>query len=189
MGMALAMRIQAFTKPALLSLFLPLAGCDSADPPAADPADPPAPAATPGAAAPAPLPGSRGPTDPARDEADLIRLEHDYARALMTRDRAFLMRFYAPDWRGGNWMGFWSKSTMLKSVLNARYVVKSMKVRDLKVRLMGDVAIVQGIDEEVTTVDGKDTSGKWAFTDIFQRRDGQWVAVASHTSEVKPTGE
>jgi ketosteroid isomerase-like protein len=127
--------------------------------------------------------------DPARDEAELIRLEHDYARALMTRDRAFLMRFYASDWRGGNWMGFWSKATMIKSILNARYVVKSMKVRDLKVRVMGDVAIVQGVDEEVTSLDGKDTSGKWAFTDIFARRGGQWVAVASHTSEVKPTGE
>lgn len=137
--------------------------------------------------APPPLTGSA--PDPARDEAELIRLEREYARALMTKDRAFLMRFYAPDWRGGNWMGFWSKSTMLKSVLNARYVIKSMNVRDLKVRLMGDVAIVQGVDEEVTSVDGKDTSGKWAFTDVFHRRDGQWVAVASHTSEIKPTGD
>ncbi|HYJ83295.1 MAG TPA: hypothetical protein VEW26_10700 [Allosphingosinicella sp.] len=33
--------------------------------------------------------------DPARDEAELIRLEQDYAKALMRKDRAFLMRFYA----------------------------------------------------------------------------------------------
>lgn len=129
------------------------------------------------------------PADPARDEAELVRLEQAYAEALIAKDRAFLMRFYAADWRGGNWMGFWSKSTMLKSVLSERYVVRSMKLRDLKVRLLGDVAIVQGVDEEVTAVDGKDTSGKWAFTDIFARRDGEWVAVASHTSEVEPTGD
>ncbi|HYG47716.1 MAG TPA: nuclear transport factor 2 family protein [Allosphingosinicella sp.] len=180
------MRIDAFMKPALLSLLL-LAACDSADAPAPPrPGDPARPAATAGGAAPAAAPA---PADPARDEAELIRLEQDYARALMTRDRDFLMRFYAPDWRGGNWMGFWSKSTMLKSVLDARYVVKSMNVRDLKVRLMGDTAIVQGVDEEVTSLDGRDTSGKWAFTDVFARRGGQWVAVASHTSEVKPTEE
>ncbi|HEU0135346.1 MAG TPA: nuclear transport factor 2 family protein [Allosphingosinicella sp.] len=154
---------------------------------AADPAEP-APSTRSASApaepeeAPAPAPADSG-----RDEAELIRLEHEYARALMNKDRAFLVRFYAPDWRGGNWMGFWSKSTMLKSVLSERYLVKSMKVRDLKVRLMGDSAVVQGVDEEVTTVDGRDTSGKWAFTDIFQRRGGAWVAVASHTSEVKPT--
>lgn len=170
-------------------------GCDSAEERAAR---------APTAVAPASPAGSAGGSgaDPARagaearpgtdmraDEAALIGLERDYAKALIAKDRAFLMRFYAADWRGGNWMGFWSKSTMLKSVLDERYVVKSMAVRDLKVRLLGDVAIVQGVDEEVTSLDGKDTSGKWAFTDIFARRGGQWVAIASHTSEVKPTGE
>ena len=185
------MRIRASRKRALL-LFpvLLLGGCDPADPAATRPPGETAPsdAPPPGAAQGAPSP-SGTPADAARDQAALIRLEHDYARALMARDRAFLMRFYAPDWRGGNWMGFWSKSTMLKSVLGARYVIKRMDVRDLKVRVMGDVAIVQGVDEEVTSVDGKDTSGKWAFTDVFARRDGIWVAVAGHTSEVKPTGE
>lgn len=68
-------------------------------------------------------------------------------------------------------------------------MIKKLEVRDLKVRLTGDVAIVQGVDEEVTTLDGEDTSGKWAFTDVFARREGAWVAVASHTSEIKPTGE
>jgi hypothetical protein len=143
----------------------------------------------PPAAGPAPPPPRIQPSNPADDEAHLVRLEHDYARALMEKDRAFLMRFYASDWRGGNWMGFWSKSTMLKSVLDARYVVKSMNVRDLKVRVMGDIAVVQGVDEEVTSVDGRDTSGKWAFTDVFSRRNGTWVAIASHTSEIKPTGQ
>jgi ketosteroid isomerase-like protein len=173
----------------LLGPLLLLCGCGPEDrgSTAAEPG--PSAASAPADAEPAAKSVPGGPVDPARDEAELIRLEHQYARALMTRDRAFLMRFYASDWRGGNWMGFWSKATMIKSILNARYVVKSMNVRDLKVRVMGDVAIVQGVDEEVTSLDGKDTSGKWAFTDIFARRDGQWVAVASHTSEVKPTGE
>jgi hypothetical protein len=173
----------------LVAALLP-AACGPADPAAApSPAESaPSAAATP-AASPPSAPSPAAPPDAARDEAELIRLEHGYARALMEKDRAFLMRFYAPDWRGGNWMGFWSKSTMLKSVLEARYVIKSMKVRDLKVRLAGDLAIVQGVDEEVTSLDGRDTSGKWAFTDVFARRNGQWVAIASHTSEIKPTGE
>jgi ketosteroid isomerase-like protein len=170
-----------------LAGFAGLAACDSPQRSgAAPPAAPASPAASP-AAAPSAAPSA--PADPAADEAALIRLEQDYARALIAKDRAFMMRFYAPDWRGGNWMGFWTKATMLKSVLSERYVVKRMEVRDLKVRVHGDLAIVQGVDDEVTSVDGKDTSGKWTFTDIFARRDGQWVAIASHTSEVKPTGE
>lgn len=179
------MRIPACPKWTLvLGPFLLLCGCGPEAPGSTGSAGP-APAAAERAASSLPKPSA----DPARDEAKLIRLERDYAQALVRKDRAFLMRFYASDWRGGNWMGFWSKSTMLKSVLNARYVVKSMNVRDLKVRVLGDTAIVQGVDEEVTSLDGKDTSGKWAFTDVFARRDGAWVAVASHTSEIKPTGE
>ena len=169
----------------LLGLLPLLGGCGPEDRSPTAGAVAPAPAG--GAAASAP--STSGPADSARDEAELIRLEEDYAKALIGKDRAFLMRFYAPDWRGGNWMGFWSKSTMLKSVLNERYLVRSMKLRDLKVRVIGDVAIVQGVDDEVTSLGGKDTSGKWAFTDIFARRGGVWVAVASHTSEIKPTGE
>ena len=161
-----------------------VSACDPDSAPVAGDAAVPTPA--PAAAAPIEA-GSAVPRDPAADEAELIRLEQDYAKALIAKDRDFLMRFYASDWRGGNWMGFWTKSTMLKSVLNARYVVKSMKVRDLKVRVMGDVAVVQGVDEEVTSVDGKDTSGKWAFTDVFAHRGGTWQAIASHTSEIKPT--
>ena len=95
------------------------------------------------------------------------------------------MNFYAPDWRGGNWMGFWTKSTMLQSILSNRYVVKSMKLRDLSAKIYGNVGIVQGVDEEVTSVDGRNTSGKWAFTDVFHRRNGRWVAVASHTSQIE----
>ena len=178
------MRIQASKRALLLGPALLLHGCDSTQPVTAGNAvDVPAAGRSGPAAAAEPLPRAE------RDEAELIALERDYARALVAKDRAFLMRFYASDWRGGNWLGFWSKSTMLKSVLNARYVIKSMQVRDLKVRVMGDVAVVQGVDEEVTSMDGRDTSGKWAFTDVFARRNGAWVAIASHTSEIKPTGE
>ena len=123
---------------------------------------------------------------PASPEAQLMQLEQDYAKALMRKDRAFLMRYYAPDWRGGNWLGFWTKSTMLKAVLESRYVIRSMTLRDMSVKIVGPVAIVQGIDDEVTMVDGKNASGKWSFTDVFARRGGRWVAIASHTSKVGP---
>jgi hypothetical protein len=180
------MRIAACTKQALVvGPLLLLGGCDSS--PAASGGAPGPAEPSPAAQAAAPGPRSAPRPAPADDERELIRLERAYAEALVKKDRAFLMRFYAPDWRGGNWMGFWSKSTMLKSVLGERYVIRSMAVRDLRVRLLGDLAVVQGVDEEVTSLDGKDTSGKWSFTDVFERRDGQWVAIASHTSEVKPT--
>ena len=119
-------------------------------------------------------------------EAELIRLEHGYARALIRKDRAFLMNFYAPDWRGGNWM------RLLDQVDDAaehsvqplcRQIDEATGTSALKI--YGNVGIVQGVDEEVASVDGRNTSGKWAFTDVFHRRNGRWVAVASHTSQIE----
>ncbi|HEV2567491.1 nuclear transport factor 2 family protein [Sphingomonas sp.] len=121
-----------------------------------------------------------------RAESELIKLEQDYARALVSKDMAFLRAFYAPDWRGGNWLGFFTKSTLLKRLQDRRYVIKSMKVRDLRVKVMGDVAVVQGVDEEITSMSGRDTSGLWGFTDVFARRGGRWVAVASQTTRIDP---
>ena len=74
---------------------------------------------------------------------------------------------------------------MLKAVLGARYEVRSMRLQDLQARVFGNVGIVQGVSNEVTRVDGRDTSGRWTFTDVFAWRDGRWVAVASQTAEVR----
>lgn len=164
---------------ALPLLLLMLAACDARS---ADPVEP-----TP-ATATLPEPKQRG--EPAISseaaEQELIKLERDYAKALIARDRPFLDAYYAPDFRGGNWMGFWTKSTMLQAILDDRYEVSSMVVSDLKVQLQGSVGIVQGVSTEVSRVNGKDTSGRWTFTDVFARRDGRWQAIASHTSELKP---
>jgi hypothetical protein len=127
---------------------------------------------------------SSKPPDLQKARADLIHLEEDYVRALTTKDRAFLERYYAPDFRGGNWMGFWTKSTMLKAVLDDRYTVKSMELSSMQVRIVGTIGIVQGVSDEVTSVNGQDTSGKWTFTDVFQWNAGEWRVVASHTAEV-----
>jgi hypothetical protein len=83
-------------------------------------------------------------------------------------------------------MGFWTKSTMLKAVLDDRYSVRSMDLSNLTVKIAGNIGIVQGVSTEVTRVNGKDTSGRWSFTDVFEHRGGRWVAIASHTSELKP---
>ena len=105
------MRIPARLKRALLlGPLLLISGCDRQVQVADDGAKTNAvavPSEPTGARLPRPSP------DLVRDEAELIRLEREYARALVRKDRDFLMRFYASDWRGGNWRGFWSKATML----------------------------------------------------------------------------
>jgi hypothetical protein len=121
-------------------------------------------------------------------EAELIQREQDYARALINRDLAFLRDYYAPDWRGGDWKGVASKTNILNMVKASRYVIRSMKLHDLNLRIFGDIAIVQGMDEEVSSFAGKDVSGNWGWTDVFQRRAGRWVCIASQTTKIERGG-
>jgi hypothetical protein len=50
--------------------------------------------------------------------------------------------------------------------------------------VLGSVAVVQGTNtEKSTTTDGKDSSGKYAWMDVFVKRDGKWVIVRSQSTE------
>ena len=44
--------------------------------------------------------------------------------------------------------------------------------------------IVTGSDVEKSSYKGKDTSGKYVWTDVFMMRGGRWQAVASHTTKL-----
>ncbi len=54
----------------------------------------------------------------------------------------------------------------------------------MKVRVFGDTAIVTGSDTEKSTYKGKDSSGKYVWTDIFVKRNGKWQAVASESTKL-----
>jgi ketosteroid isomerase-like protein len=63
--------------------------------------------------------------------------------------------------------------------------VASATLGDMKVRVFGDTAVVTGTDDEVTMTDGKKSSDHYVWTDVFVRRNGKWLAVASQTAQVK----
>jgi hypothetical protein len=53
----------------------------------------------------------------------------------------------------------------------------------MEVRLFGDTAVVTGSDTETSTAEGKDTSGKYIWTDVFVKQGGKWKAVASQSTK------
>ena len=63
--------------------------------------------------------------------------------------------------------------------------VGSATLGDMKVRVFGFTAVVTGTDDEVTTKDGKKSSGHYVWTDVFVKRNGKWLAVASQTAQIK----
>ena len=57
--------------------------------------------------------------------------------------------------------------------------IRNLKADDVKIRVMGDFAIIHG-RTSYTTPDGKPASGR--YTDCWARQDGRWLAVSAHVS-------
>jgi hypothetical protein len=66
------------------------------------------------------------------------------------------------------------------------YTVESMHADDIQVRVVGDWAIVLGLETEKSQTNGQDSSGQFRFLDTWQKRDGHWLCVASAAIQVKP---
>ena len=60
--------------------------------------------------------------------------------------------------------------------------VISATLDDIKVRVFGHTAVVTGTDDEITMKDGKKSSNHYGWTDVFVKRNGRWLAVASQTA-------
>lgn len=66
--------------------------------------------------------------------------------------------------------------------------VESYKLDDLTVRVYGDTGVVAGRWTGKFTVDGKDASGEFRYTDTFVRRPGGWRVVASQDTRIQKGG-
>lgn len=122
----------------------------------------------------------------ATPEQALIDLENAWAKANVAKDIATISGNLADDWHGlGDGPKPYTKSDLVGDIKSNKLGFKSLVLRDIKVRIIGTVAVVQGFDDEVSHYGKEDTSGSWAWTDVFEKRGTKWVAVASHVSKVK----
>jgi hypothetical protein len=117
----------------------------------------------------------------------LTDLENKWSAASMANDAKFLDQTLAANWIGRGWRG--DQADKAKALANAKDTsgkVTAIKNHDVVVRAYGDIAVVQGFDTETSTFKGKDTSGTYSWTDVFQKRNGRWVAIASQNTKVVP---
>jgi hypothetical protein len=123
----------------------------------------------------------------ANNPQDLINLETTWSKAIVAKDAAALNRIVAADWHGQNEKGKYSdRATMVHASVTTATKLSAMVNHDVHVRFIGnDHAIVQGMDNESGVTKGKTTNEVYSWTDIFEKRGGQWVAIASQNTPVK----
>jgi ketosteroid isomerase-like protein len=118
--------------------------------------------------------------------AAIKQLEHDWTDAAKAGDTDKLSQIIADDWSGlGPDGAKLTKAAFLEAYKSGKSKLESFDFGAMDVKVLGNTAVVQGSDTEKSTTDGKDSSGKYAWTDVFVKRDGKWVAVRSQLNKVK----
>jgi len=127
------------------------------------------------------------PSKSASGDAEVIKqLERDWSEAQKTADVDKLGQILADDWIGLAFDGATStKKQALADVKSGTMKITSITMGPMEVKIIGNVAVVQGSDTEKSSSKGKDTSGKWVWMDVFVKQGGKWQAVRSQSAMVK----
>lgn len=131
--------------------------------------------------------------DTAAIEAELIKLERAWAEAVKNRDAETVRRVVADDavivYADGVVA---TKADEIKSVESGAVTMESWDLLDTKVTVLdADNAFVTGrgvIKGKSKAANMKtviNISGEYRILDIYARRNGQWQAVASQTTQIR----
>jgi hypothetical protein len=129
--------------------------------------------------------------DAATTEQTVTQLERDWSQVglkkeNLAKDLKTLDRILADDWVGLDFQG--TANTKAQSIANLKTgsaTTQSFELGPMKVRVFGSTAVVTGSDTEKSMYKGKDSSGKYVWTDVFVNRNGRWQAVASESTRVE----
>src|ERR1700719_270680 len=116
---------------------------------------------------------SQAKSDKNSAEQTLIQMEHDWSQADTQKDVAALNRILAEDWIGIDFQGtVLTKAEGLKQVdLHSDATeTESTELAEMKIRLFGSAALVSGTEIERSQYKGRDSSGKYIWTDVFVLR-------------------
>lgn len=120
--------------------------------------------------------------------AALSSQERAWTEAFKNRDRDVLNALLADEFVFTDDEGnVYDKAQYITAAMDV-IRVDSYSVDDTKIKSSGDVGMVIGRWTGKMSIDGKDASGVFRFTDTFVKRNGQWQVVASQDTRL-PTGQ
>jgi ketosteroid isomerase-like protein len=119
-------------------------------------------------------------------EKKIANLEAALGQAMIHKDIAMLSNVVADDWTIQNDSGaMGTKAGFINDVQSGALVVTTFKLHDLHVRVLGNVAFVQGFDDEESSYKGKPSNGTYNWLDVWEKRGGRWVSVATQLTRVE----
>jgi ketosteroid isomerase-like protein len=106
---------------------------------------------------------------PRHARREIEDLEEQWRQATLTSDVASMDRLLSDDYVGTSWTGqVNTKATQLDRIKNHTLQIRRMDLTDVKVKLVGPVAIVTCRADMEGTNDGKPISGSFRYTRVYQ---------------------
>ncbi|HYT24349.1 MAG TPA: nuclear transport factor 2 family protein [Candidatus Polarisedimenticolia bacterium] len=116
----------------------------------------------------------------------LKQLEQDYGDAIKIADTDKLNQILDDDWTNLGQSGkVLTKESFLADLKSGTYKLESFEIGPMYVKVLGNVAVVQGSVSEKSTSDGKESSRKSVWMDVFVKHGDKWVVVRSQTATMK----
>ncbi len=116
---------------------------------------------------------------------ELKQIENDWTDAVKARNADKLGEILADGWAGLGWDGKRTdKAKALADLKSPANSLDTIEMGPMTVRVFGNTAVVTGSDTEKSTENGKDTSGKYVWTDVFVKQNAKWRAVASQSTKL-----
>ncbi len=137
-----------------------------------------------GSRAQTPAPAGK-PAGPALTAAqkDLLTAEKDFDEAYKNRDQQVMEKMTAEDATFIDDTGLSNKRRFIDTAVKSTRI-EYYTLSDTTARAFGETGIVNGRWIAKYTVDGKDVSGVFLFTDVFVKKQGRWMVVASQTTRI-----
>jgi len=117
--------------------------------------------------------------DPQSDHDALLALNRDYIDSVQNSDVRRFDEILADDFLCSNPDGSLVDRASFLAQTARPVTIKNLAAQDVNIRLMGDFAIIHA-RTSYTLPDGRAGSGR--YTDVWARRNGQWLAVSAHVT-------
>jgi Domain of unknown function (DUF4440) len=115
------------------------------------------------------------------------KIERQWAMALVKADKAMLDRLEAPDYTVVLANGaVLTKAQSDGELLKGNQHFDALEISAVVARRSGNLAVVTGRAQSRESYMGQDNSGWYEFIDVFERREGQWMAVRAQLTRVAP---
>jgi uncharacterized protein (TIGR02246 family) len=120
--------------------------------------------------------------------AELDAIEQSLVKAWLDRDEKAVDRILADDWSVIDLAGrvLTKAEVMREGFSSGERKIESGAIDEVRVRPLGEVAVVTGRSVLTGSYRGERMTVTQRFTDVFARRNGRWVIVASQGTRVAP---